>query len=167
VILVLAAPGFADHSKEPAPIYDEKAKAESLIADAVTQAKKENRRVLIQWGANWCPWCHVLNRYLKTDKELAKIMLNDYDFVLVDVGRRTKNMELAKHYGVDLTKNGIPYLTVLDSDGKVIANQPTEPFEKVNKKAETETGKKVRAYESGKLAEFLKKHQAPKKAALR
>jgi thioredoxin-related protein len=166
-LLFVATSGFDNTPQKPAPIYDEKARAESIIADAVAHAKKGNRRVLIQWGANWCPWCHVLNRYLTTDKELARIMLNKYDFVLADVGRRTKNMELAKHYGIDLTTNGIPYLTVLDWDGKVVVNQPTEPFERVNKTADKEPCQTEPSYESGKLAEILKKYQAPEKAVLR
>jgi thioredoxin-related protein len=141
-------------TKSPTPIYDEKAKAESQIAQAVALANREHHRVLIQWGANWCPWCHVLHHYLKSDKSLASTLLHGYEFVLVDVGRRTKNMELAKNYGVDLTKNGIPYLTVLDGNGHVVANQPTDPFEK--------SDKKERGYQTAKLADFLQKYQAAK-----
>jgi thioredoxin-related protein len=140
-----------DKAKAPAPIYDEQARAEMQIARALAAAKKENRRVLIQWGANWCPWCHVLNRCFKTDNNLAKTISYEYEFVLVDVGRRTKNMDLARHYGADLTKNGIPFLTVLDCDGKKIVNQATEPFEKPDKKE--------RGYKTDKLADFLTKNE--------
>jgi thiol:disulfide interchange protein len=133
------------------PIYDENARAESVIARAVASANREHRRVLIEWGANWCPWCHVLHHYLQSDKTLAGTLLGRYELVLVDVGRRTKNMDLAKHYGVDLTKNGIPYLTVLDGNGHVVVNQPTDPFEKPDKKE--------RGYQAAKLADFLHKYQ--------
>jgi thiol-disulfide isomerase/thioredoxin len=139
--------------KAPAPIYDEKADAQAEIKAAVASAKKENRRVLIQWGGNWCPWCHRLFRAFKSDKQIAKAVSYEYDLVLVDIGRREKNMELASRYGADLTKNGIPFLTVLDADGKVLVNQPTESFEK--------TDKEDKGYQSAKLLEFLKNHQAP------
>ena len=136
------------------PIYDEKADGAAAIRAALASAKRENRRVLIQWGGNWCPWCHRLFNQFKSDKELAKILSYEYDFVLVDIGRRTKNIDLAARYGADVIKNGIPYLTVLDADGKPLVNQPTEPFEKKGEKG----------YESAKLREFLKKHQNGKRA---
>jgi thiol-disulfide isomerase/thioredoxin len=135
----------------PPPIYDEKADGPAAIRAALATAKRENRRVLIQWGGNWCPWCHRLFKQFKTDKELAKILSYEYDLVLVDIGRREKNIDVAARYGADVIKNGIPYLTVLDADGKALVNQPTEPFEKKG----GENG-----YESAKLKEFLKKHQA-------
>jgi thiol-disulfide isomerase/thioredoxin len=136
----------------PAPIYNEKADAEANLQGAIALAKRENRRVLVQWGANWCPWCHRLHKVFKEDQGLAKILLYEYDLVLVDIGRRDKNMELPVRYGVDLKKSGIPFLTVLDGDGRVVANQPTEPFEQI-------AGDK-KGYDVAKVAAFLKEHQA-------
>ena len=39
-------------------IYDKSADGAKQIADALAMAKKENQRVLLQFGANWCGWCH-------------------------------------------------------------------------------------------------------------
>jgi thioredoxin-related protein len=144
----------AGKPESPPPIYDEKADGAAAIRAALASAKREDRRVLIQWGGNWCPWCHRLFNQFKSDKELSKILSYEYDFVLVDIGRRTKNIHLAARYGADVIKNGIPYLTVLDADGKPLVNQPTEPFEKKDEKG----------YESAKLREFLKKNQNRKRA---
>jgi thiol-disulfide isomerase/thioredoxin len=135
----------------PPPIYDEKADGPAAIRAALASAKRENRRVLIQWGGNWCPWCHRLFNQFKADKGLAKILSSEYDLVLVDIGRREKNIEVAARYGADVIKNGIPFLTILDADGKPLINQPTEPFEKKGEE---------KGYESAKLKEFLKKYQA-------
>jgi thiol-disulfide isomerase/thioredoxin len=137
-------------------IYDEKTDGEALIKKALAHAKLENRRVLIQWGANWCPWCHVLRQYFR-HPEFNQSWIDEYDLVLVDVGRRDKHMALAAGYGADLTKNGIPYLTILDAEGKVVVNQPTDSFEKADKKE--------RGYETAKLVDFLKKHQVTSPAA--
>jgi hypothetical protein len=49
----------AAEPKEPdakKPLYDEKADAKAQIEDALKTAKRDNRRVLIQWGAN-CAGC--------------------------------------------------------------------------------------------------------------
>jgi thioredoxin-related protein len=155
VCLALAQQATAEPKAQTPPktaIYDEKADARSQIRAATAEAKRENRRVLLQWGANWCPWCARLHQTLQKDADLRKILLYEYDLVRVDVGRKDKNLDLAAHYGADVKKYGIPFLTVLDGDGKVLANQATDLFES---KAE---GKKE--YENKKLVEFLKRHQA-------
>jgi thiol-disulfide isomerase/thioredoxin len=164
--LLLAVPGLG-RGDEPArpekaagakkPVYDEKADAKGQIDAALAAARKENRRVLVQWGANWCGWCRLLHDRFTSDRDLAKTLRYEYDVVLVDVGKMDKNADLAARYGADLKKNGIPYLTVLDADGKVLANQPTDPFE-------TKDGGK-NGHDPKKLQEFLKSHQAtPRKA---
>jgi hypothetical protein len=96
--LALAAvrPAVAqDAAAAPAPpagkparpaIYDEQADAHQQIATALLHAKKENRRVLIQWGGNWCGWCHLLHELCASDEQLKNKLLYEYDVVLVDIG---------------------------------------------------------------------------------
>jgi thioredoxin-related protein len=135
-------------TKERKAIYDEKADGKAQIAAALASAKRENRRVLIQWGGNWCSWCVLLHERFASDPELAKILRYEYDVVHID---SNSNKELADKY--DAIKNhGVPFLTVLDGGGKVLVNQPTEPFE-TNK-----DGKK--GHDPKKLKEFLTAHQA-------
>src|SRR5580698_10516629 len=109
----------AEEAKKP--VYDEKANAKDLIDSALAAAKRQNRRVLIQWGGNWCSWCLLLHDRMKSDKDLAKTLHYEYDVVLID---SNGNKDLAAKYGADLKKHGVPFLTVLDSDGKVIVNEP-------------------------------------------
>jgi thiol-disulfide isomerase/thioredoxin len=135
-------------------IYDDKADAKAQIDAALASAKRENRRVLIQWGANWCPWCRSLHACFQTDPTLAKTLRSEYDVVLVDIGEGffDQNLDLAAKYGADTKKHGVPFLTVLDGEGKVLVNQHTDPFET------NEEGKK--GHDAKKLQEFLKTHQA-------
>jgi thiol-disulfide isomerase/thioredoxin len=160
VALLLAVPSMlwaedAPKEEKPAeakkPVYDEKADAKVQLETALAAAKKENRRVLIQWGGNWCSWCVLLHDRFKSDPELAKKLHYEYDVVFIDIGKNDKNLDLAEKYSADL-KKGVPYLTVLDADGKVLTNQPTDPFE-------TKDGDK-KGHDPKKLLEFLKTHQA-------
>lgn len=125
------APGAQPEKLPPAkPVYDESADAKVQIAAAVARAKKENRRVLIQWGGNWCPWCIRLHELYRSDRDIAKTLMYEYDVVMVDTGgAKGKNLDLAEAYGADVKKHGYPFLTVLDADGKAIANQETEALE--------------------------------------
>jgi thiol:disulfide interchange protein len=163
--LLIALPCSADDPPKPVPltaakadkpevkIYDEKADAKALINTALSAAKRENRRVLVQWGGNWCSWCVLLHDRFKTDPVLSKTLRYEYDVVHID----SKNTKLMEEYKAD-PKKGVPYLTVLDADGKVLANEETEQFE-------TKTDG-MNGHDPKKLQEFLVKHQAePWKAA--
>jgi thioredoxin-related protein len=155
--LLLSAQDAAP-TKQPADtkklIYNEKADAKVQIDAALASAKRQNRRVLIQWGGNWCSWCLLLHDRMKSDKDLAKTLHYEYDVVLID---SNNNKDLAAKYGADLKKHGVPFLTVLDSDGKVIVNEPTEPFE-------TKTDGK-NGHDSKKLQAFLTDHVATPRQA--
>lgn len=133
------------------PVYDEAADARKDVAAAVAHAKKENRRVLIQWGANWCGWCKWLAGTMRTNGALARKLMYEYDVVHVDVGRFDKNMDLAKELGADF--KAIPFLTILGADGKAIVQQNTEPFE-----TKDESGKG--GHDAKKLLEFFTEHEA-------
>jgi hypothetical protein len=52
-------------------IYNEDADGGKQIAEALTVAKKENKRVLLQFGANWYGWCHKLHKLCESDVEIA------------------------------------------------------------------------------------------------
>jgi thiol-disulfide isomerase/thioredoxin len=146
----------AEKTARPA-IYNEDANAEEQIAAALAKAKKENRRVLIQWGANWCGWCHLLHECFTTKPEIRQKLMYEYDLVLVDVGHADKNLELAKKYEADFGNQGLPFLTVLDGDGNVVVNQETEALE--------EKVKDVQEHDAAAVLEFLTLHQATAPAA--
>ena len=138
---------------KPKVIYDEQADAREQIAEALERAKKENRRVLIQWGANWCGWCHLLHNTFKKDKAVRRKLQYEYDVVLIDVGHFDKNIDYAMTLGADLKANGLPYLTVLNADGTSIVNQETGSSEA--------KGDGAKGHDPKAVLDFLTQHQAP------
>jgi thiol-disulfide isomerase/thioredoxin len=136
--------------KAEPPVYDEKADATKDVAAAVERSKRENKRVLIQWGANWCGWCKWLAGTMKKDSAVRRTLMYEYEVVHVDVGQFDKHMDLAKSLGADF--KAIPYLTILDADGKSLVQQNTEPFET------NEGGKQ--GHDAKKIDAFLKQHAA-------
>ncbi len=135
---------------ETSDIYDEDADAKADIAAALIRAQKENKRVLIQWGANWCGWCRILHKLFNEDKNIARKLLYEYEVILVDVAQFDKNIDLADKYGAEFkSKNaGVPYLTILNKDGNVVTNQETGSLEK------------DKAHDPEKVMAFLTEHQA-------
>lgn len=133
-------------------IYDEQANAAEQIANATARAKRENKRVLIQWGANWCGWCHLLHDIMKKNGDIRNTVLYEYEVVLVDVGRFDKNQELIAKYEAPLDKQGLPFITVLDSEGKVVVQQETSSLETKDSK--------VQGHNAEAINEFLAKYKA-------
>ncbi|HIO66681.1 MAG TPA: thioredoxin family protein [Planctomycetes bacterium] len=131
VALLLVAPSVAieaQEEKEAKPVYDEAADASLDIANALARAKKDNKRVIVVYGGNWCGWCIKLDRVFKKGA-VGRTVRYEYEVVKVDIGHFDKNLEIVEKYGADLKKNGVPFLTVLSGDGKVIANQNTGDLE--------------------------------------
>lgn len=123
--------GGPDAKKKRDPIYDTKANGNKQIADAMVIARRDNKNILLQFGANWCPWCFKMHDVLKKDKAVSRKMLDEYVLVLIDVdkvGGKRHNDDIDKRYG-EPTKNGLPAWVILDSRGKKIATINTEPME--------------------------------------
>lgn len=136
-------------------VYDEAADGEKQIADALAKAKFAHKRVLIQWGANWCGWCIKLHELYRSDKEIAHALLFEYETVYVDIGKWDKHLDLAAKFNADFKAHGVPYLTVLDEDGKVLVNQDSSELEVP----------KSDHHDAAKVLGFLKSNQAPQSDA--
>ena len=116
-----------------ATIYPEVARAKSDLEAAMKEAAKSQRRVLVEFGGNWCPDCIVLDRYFH-DAANAELLRKHYVLVHVNVGDKgiTDNLDIAERYGIPL-KKGVPALAVLESDGRLVHAQRNGEFESMRK----------------------------------
>lgn len=108
-------------------------RANADLAAAQARAAKEKKRVLVDFGGNWCPDCRVLDINLKKP-EAAAILEKHYVMVHVNVGEKgiTDNFAIAERYGIPL-KKGVPALAVLEPDGKVVFAHRNGEFESMRK----------------------------------
>jgi thiol:disulfide interchange protein len=125
--LTLSAHGADGSAAARPPIYDEKADGTQQIAAALDAAKKENKRVLLQFGANWCIWCHRLHNLCETNSEVSAKLRDAYIVVLIDVNKG-HNKEVDTRYA-NPTRFGLPALVVLDADGKALVTQDSGKLE--------------------------------------
>jgi thiol:disulfide interchange protein len=89
-------------------------------------ARASGKRVLIDFGADWCPDCRVLDQ-LYTSPSVAPILARDYVLVHIDVGHFDKNMDLSRHYG-RAANIGIPALVVLGGDDRMFISTSDGSF---------------------------------------
>ncbi len=107
-------------------MYDPASDPSDDIRVALETARRENKRVLLQWGFNGCIPCYKLHRVFEETKPLSDILDKAFVHLAVDV-TRDATKELFKKYNVEMP--GVPHLTVLGEDGQVLANvKPGEKF---------------------------------------
>ena len=104
-------------------IYPAVEAAPGDINTALAEAKRTHKRVILDFGGNWCPDCQVLNIYFHRSPN-AELLAKYYILVDVNIGRMDANLELAHKYGVPVT--GVPALAVVDGNGKVVYAQSKE-----------------------------------------
>ena len=112
----------AEHPK----IYDEKADGAKQIAAALSLAKKDHKQVLLQFGANWCPWCRRLHNLMENDPTITAKLEANYIVVLIDVNE-THNDSIDSKYG-NPTRLGLPAIVILDADGRLLATEGSKDF---------------------------------------
>jgi len=119
----------ADASKTKRPsIYDESLNGSQQITDALKTAKEEKKHVLLQFGANWCVWCHLLHNLFTTNEIVSEKLNTDYVLVMIDVNKG-HNKKINTKYG-DPMRFGLPVIVVLDSDGAQLTTRSTGQLEK-------------------------------------
>jgi thioredoxin-related protein len=116
------APQLKQPSDMKKNIYPDNVDAHTEIKEAQEKAAKENKRLLLVFGANWCFDCHVLDIAFHS-ADLAPIVEANYELVHVDLGPDgKKNADLVKQYEIPLDK-GIPAMAILDSTGNLVVSQ--------------------------------------------
>jgi thioredoxin 1 len=121
--LLLAVPCHALERQ----IYPVPEQATADIAAAINMSAAKHRRVILDFGGNWCPDCQALDVYFH-DSANQPILDANFLLVHVNIGRVDQNLDIAARYRIPLDK-GVPALAVLDVGGKLIYSQRTGEFE--------------------------------------
>ncbi len=115
----------APEKSEFKEIYDADLDVKKAIDTAASQSDK---RILLMFGANWCPWCQRLHHLMESNDEIKNLLVTHYELILVDLGKRDRNMDIDAQYGRP-NELGIPVLVLLDQDGTVLKTQETGVWE--------------------------------------
>ena len=87
--------------------------------EAFAAAKRENKPILLDIGAVWCHWCHVMDRESYDDPEVAKIVNENFVAVKVD---RDERPDIDSRYQVAVGalagQGGWPLTAFLTPEGK-------------------------------------------------
>ena len=87
--------------------------------EAFASAQRENKPMLLDIGAVWCHWCHVMDRESYDDSEVAQIVNDNFIAVKVD---RDERPDIDSRYQAAVSaisgQGGWPLTAFLTPDGK-------------------------------------------------
>ena len=96
------------------------------VATALALAKAQDKRVLVDVGGEWCPWCHILDRFVAANPDVQALRDANYVWVKVNWSKENKNEALLSRWP---KVQGYPHLFVLDADGTLLHSQDTGVLE--------------------------------------
>ena len=115
---VLAAPARAQ--APPETLYDPNADARAAINTALVQARADHKLVLLDFGADWCVDCWILERHFH-DAAVQPYLRDHFHVVMIDVGQFDRNLPIVNKYGKPI-EGGVPAVVVLSPTGQVLAS---------------------------------------------
>jgi thiol:disulfide interchange protein len=108
-------------------IYPDPAQAKADLAAALQTAAQTHKRILLDFGGNWCADCQVLNIYFH-DAKNRPILEANFVLVPINIGHMDANLDIAERYEVPL-RRGVPALAVLSENGTLLYSQKGGEFE--------------------------------------
>ena len=123
--LLALATGTANSASRD--IYPDPAQAKADLAAALKTAAATHKRILLDFGGNWCGDCQVLDLYLH-DPANRPILEANFVLVHVNIGHMDANLDIAEKYEIPL-RRGVPALAVLSDKGTLLYSQKGGEFE--------------------------------------
>jgi len=112
-------------------IYPEPSQAKIDLAAALKTAAQTHKRVILDFGGNWCGDCQVLDIYFHNPRNLP-LLESNFVLVHVNIGHMDENQDIAARYQVPLDK-GVPALAVLNEKGGLLYSQQSGEFESMRR----------------------------------
>ena len=134
-------------SKLPPAGYDKSRDPAADLAAAIPQAHKENKRILLEVGGEWCVYCRLLNKVIHADERLVKRLDDDFIVIKVNFSDDVKNEAFLSRYP---PIPSYPHLFVVETGGTFLLSASPDSFMEKDK------------YVADKILAFLEKW-APKK----
>jgi thiol:disulfide interchange protein len=120
-----AAALAAGPSKLPPAGYDKTRNPAADLQAAVAQAKKENKRILLEVGGEWCVYCKLLNKVIHDDERLTRRLQENFIVIKVNFSPDVKNEAFLSRYP---EVPSYPHIFVLDADGSLLLSQTPDAF---------------------------------------
>ena len=112
------------------------------LQNAVAEATRTGKRILLEVGGEWCVWCHIMDAYFNEHPALVAYREQKFVTVKINFSEENENQAFLSQYP---KIPGYPHIFVLESSGTFLHSQGT---------GELESG---RSYDLDRFSAFLKR----------
>ena len=149
LVLIVCLPAVSQEAGyQPVTKFVPERNAEQDLAMAIKEAEKSNKTILLDVGGEWCIWCHRIDEFIESDKEIKNFLDKNYVVLKINYSKENKNEDfLSKYPKIE----GYPHFFVLNKEGRLIHSQNTGELEH------------EKSYSKEKMMSFLKKWAPAKK----
>lgn len=106
--------------------YDETRDPAADLAKAVSRARQEKKRILLEVGGTWCGWCKLLDGFIHDHAAVSDRLREGFLIVKVNWSRENPNQAFLGQYPAI---HGYPHIFVLEEDGTFLHSQNTAELE--------------------------------------
>lgn len=117
------------HDDNPRP-FDASRRAMEDVDVALAMGSITDKRVLLVLGGNWCHDSRGLAAHFERP-ELAATIARHYELVWVDVGRRNRNLDVPRRFGV-YELHGTPTVLILSSEGALLNEETAHDWRRAH-----------------------------------
>ena len=125
IVAALPMPLMAEAAHPEARPFVETDNVAAKINNALALAAKNDKRVIVILGANWCHDSRALAGWFATPR-FATMLNERYEIVFIDVGmpqtQNGRNLDIAHRFGFNKMKS-TPLVIVLSSNGQMLNNR--------------------------------------------
>ncbi len=128
LFVVAAQLVFGQETPKPVEIYHPDADAKAQIKKAISEAKADNKQVLLMIGGNWCKWCRMFDKFIHVDTQIDSALKSGFVMEHINFSKENKNAELLSMLSFP-QRFGFPVFVILDAQGNRIHTQNSSYLE--------------------------------------
>jgi thiol:disulfide interchange protein len=110
-------------------VYDPARNPADDLQQAIALAQKENKRIMLELGGDWCIWCRYMDDFYATHADILKARAENYVLVKVNVSDENMNEKFLSQFP---EVGGYPHIFILESDCTFLHSQDTVELEDGN-----------------------------------
>ena len=96
------------------------------LRDALAEAGRSGKRILLDVGGEWCSWCHRFDAFFEHNPRLLELRNKNFIMLKINVSPENSNKKFLSAYP---SIPGYPHLLVLEANGKLLHSQGTSELE--------------------------------------
>ncbi len=117
---------YAQADYQPVTKFDPGRNPSTDLQNAIAEAQRTNKNIILDVGGEWCIWCHRIDAFIDGHEDIKNFLHNNFVVMKVNFSQENKNEEFLSKFP---PISGYPHFFVLNKDGVFLHSQDTGKLE--------------------------------------